>query len=248
MGPIEFDCQNRGQLKIIGARLHEGHDFIVQSNTANNIFDYLLFFDSRGVSREFKNSLADKLVSKIELMGKTYLLVCRPLELTIWATLIGFLKLNQLRPAKIITNMGFVDFTPKKLSILQDVALQVNLIVGEDVASSYYVENFLLSGGGVAPLYSLRYKKDYQLSIETISTQYSLIIINTPLTNDEIVIQKKRPRAFFPAQSESNDFNRSITGAVVIDLPEFDERLTYDAVHYTPLGNEMIFDRVKDHL
>ena len=78
--------------------------------------------------------------------------------------------------------------------------------------------------------------------------QHEMIIINTPLTDPDIVIERKRPVSFFPAQAESNAFNRSIAGAQVIDLPDFDESLTYDAVHYTRRGNELIFDRLRDYL
>jgi hypothetical protein len=249
MGPIEFTCPTFGQLKVIGDRLHDGHDFVIEANTANEVFDYLVFFDSRGISRQFDNSLADKLISKIVSMGKSYLLVCRPLELTIWATLIGFLSINRLNPAKIITNMGFVDFTPKKQSILQDAVLQVELAVGKNVAASFFVEDYLSSGREqLMPLYSMQYGKDYRLAIEAIAAQQPLVIINTPLTDTGIAIEKRRPSAFFPAQAESNEFNRSINGAQVIDLPNFDETLTYDAVHYTSLGNEVIFERLKGFL
>lgn len=148
MGPIEFACPNLGQLKVIGDRLHDGHDFVVQSTAQNEIFDYLIFLDSRGISREFKNSLADKLITRITSIGKSYLLVCRPIELTIWASLVGFLTINRLNPAKIITNMGFVDFTPKKQSILQDAVRQVESAVGKGLATACFVEDYVLSGGG----------------------------------------------------------------------------------------------------
>lgn len=98
------------------------------------------------------------------------------------------------------------------------------------------------------PLYSMQYEKGYRQPIETIAAQQPLVIINTPLTHPGIAIERKRPSAFFPAQAASNEFNRSINGAEVIDLPEFDETLTYDAVHYTSRGNEVVFDRVKDYL
>lgn len=248
MGPIEFACPKFGQLKVIGDRLHVGHDFVAQANTANEVFDYLVFLDSRGISREFDNSLADKLISKITSMGKTYLLVCRPLELTIWATLIGFLAINRLNPAKIITNMGFVDFTPKKQSILKDAVLQVDSAVGHGVAASFFVEDFVSSGGELMSLYSMQYAKDYRLAIETIAAKHPMVIINTPLTHRGIAIERKRPPAFFPAQAESNEFNWSIYGTQVIDLPDFDESLTYDAVHYTRRGNEVIFDVIRNHI
>ena len=151
MQPINFACPTLGPLMVIGERLHHGHDFVVRSNAKNGVIDYLIFLDSRGISREFEHSLADKLISRIAELGKTYVLVCRPLELTIWATLIGFLNINQLNPAKIITNMGFVDFTPKKQSILLDAVDQVESVVGKGVADILFVEDYVAGGGGRSP-------------------------------------------------------------------------------------------------
>lgn len=248
MRPIELACPAIGPLKVMGKRLHDGRDFVIRSNAENAAIDYLLFLDSRGISREFKESLADKLITRISQLGKTYLLVCRPLELTIWATLIGFLALNKLNPAKIITNMGFVDFTPKKKSILEDAVQQVESVVGQGVAVAYFVENYASLGGEVMPLYSIRYSKAYRHAIEDIVDRHNMVILNTPLTDPSLTIERKRPVSFFSGQAESNTFNSSIRGARVIDLPYFDESLTYDAVHFTRRGNELIFDRLKDYL
>lgn len=247
MRPIEFICPNFGVLKVIGNRLNDGHDFVALSNATISHFDYLIFLDSRGISREFNSSLANKLVSKITEMGKTYVLVCRPLELTFWATLIGFLKVNQLSPLKIITNMGFVDFTPKKLSILQDAIQQVEVSLGEGIAKSNFIENFSSTSEWI-PLYSMEYEVAYRVAIEDMAAKHQLMIINTPLTSTHISIERKRPPSFFSAQIKSNVFNRSILGAQVLDIQDFDENLTYDAVHYTSLGNEVVFDSIKNFI
>jgi hypothetical protein len=248
MKSVEFDCSPIGPLQVLGDHLHDGHDFVVRANVGSDSFDYLLFLDSRGISREFENSLADKLTARILQLGKTYILVCRPLELTIWATLIGFLAINKLNPGKIITNMGFVDFTPKKYSILQDAIHQVESVIGKGVAKTEFVENYVSLEGQEMPLYTMHYGVAFREAIESIAARHAMVIINTPLTNPAIAIERKRPAAFFSAQAESNAFNRSIRGAQVIDLPDFDETLTYDAVHFTRRGNELIFDRLKDYL
>lgn len=248
MGPIEFTCPNIGRLEVIGARLHDGHDFVVRSNAKQGVFDYLIFLDSRGISRKFDGSLADKLITQLAQWGRTYLLVCRPLELTTWATLINFIAINNLSPAKIVTNMGFVDFTPKKLSILQDAVQQVEFLVGRGVAESYFVQNFVSSTSEEIPLYAMSYGDAYRNAIEAIVKRQSTVIINTPLIDAGMRLDRARPFAFFPALADANKFNRSINCAEVIDLPDFDETLSYDAVHYTGHGNELIFEKVKNHL
>lgn len=248
MGPIEINCPNFGRLEVVGDRLNDGNDFVVRSSGRRDVLDYLLFLDSRGIGRGFEGSLADRLVSQISQRGGRYLLLCRPLELTTWATLINFITLNKLNPAKIVTNMGFVDFTPKKQSILQNASQQVEFLVGKGVAESYAVQDFVSSRGEEIPLYSMTYGSAYRKCIEAIVVRQPTVIINTPLVDPAISIERERSRAFFSALTDSNEFNRSISGAQVVDLPDFDKMLTYDAVHYTSRGNDVIFDKVKDYL
>lgn len=248
MGPIEIDCPNFGRLAVVGDRLNDGHDFVIRSNGGRDVLDYLLFLDSRGISREFAGSLADRLVAQISPRGARYLLLCRPLELTTWATLINFITFNKLNPAKIVTNMGFVDFTPKKQSVLQNAIQQVEFFVGRDVAESYFLQNFVSSTGEEIPLYSMSYGGVYRKCIESIVVRQPTVIINTPLVDPGIRIERERPRVFFSALADSNEFNRSICGVQVVDIPDFDETLTCDAVHYTSRGNEVIFDKVKDYI
>lgn len=245
---INLRCRCGGEsLKIVGDCLHDGHDFFVSSNAKGNVFDYLIFLDSRGVGRQLKGSLGHRLMSRISHLGKTYIIVCRPLDLTIWASLIGFLANNKFEVAKIITNMGFVDFTPKKYSILQDVTRQVALNVKKGVAKTYFVEDYV-SATETIPLFTIRYGDAYRCAVQDIADKHDMLIINTPLTDPYIRIDRKRPASFFVAQEHSNAFNKSIGGAQIIDLPNFDESFTYDAVHYTDVGNELIFNRVEEYL
>ena len=247
MKVIEFACPSIGPLKIFGDRLHDGKDFFVRSNSKSTTLDYLIFFDSRGLSPDFNTSLSKMLIEKISELGKTYLLVCRPLNLTIWASLVGFINLNKLKPTKIITNMGFVDFTPKKHQILEDVVRQIDSVIGRHTAVSYFIENFASMSGEI-PLYAMSYGDAYRKAIEAYTEKYDLIVLNTPLTDADISIARKRPNSFFTAQAESNSFNHSIHGARVIDFPRFNELHTYDAVHFTQRGNQVVFDRLVDFL
>ena len=248
MGPIDFVCPGFGRLHVYGERLHSGHDFICRSNAQCSSIDDLLFFDSRGISGSFDGSLAQMLISEIERSGRRYLFVSRPLELTTWATLLNFMRLNEVCPGRILTNMGFVDFTPKKIRVLQDTVLQVDFAVGHGLAEPIFAETYRSSSGEDIALYSLSYAQEYRAAIQELISEMPTVIINTPLVDEGIKLERKRPRSFFTALNESNNFNHSIRGVVHIDLPLFDASLTYDAVHYTPKGNEFIFNLVKDHL
>jgi hypothetical protein len=248
MKVIEFACPSIGSLKIFGDRLHDGKDFFVRSNSKSTTLDYLIFFDSRGLSPDFNTSLSKMLIEKVSELGKTYLLVCRLLNLTIWASLVGFIALNKLEPTKIITSMGFVDFTPKKYLILEEAVRQIDSIVGMHIAVSYFIENYASREGEIIPLCAMRYGDAYRKVIEAYAEKYDLIVLNTPLTDTDIAIERKRPKSFFSAQAESNSFNQSIHGAKGIDFPRFDELHTYAAVHFTPKGNQVIYERLVEFL
>lgn len=245
---LEFDCFNIGPLKIYGRQLNNRPDFIVESNSGIKEIDYLLFFDSRGVSSSYKSSLAKMMVDRVSGIKKTYLLVCRPLELTIWATLVGFLQLNELAPERIVTNMRFVDFTPKKSTTLLEAIHQTEEIIGKDVAESYFVENYHQPNEISKPLYSMRFNERYLRAIENIARKSDLVVLNTPLTDRFCSWARPRPRCFFDAQLATNNFNRLITKAKVVDFPTLTPLYTYDGVHFTPKGNRLIFDKIKDLL
>ena len=248
MGSIEIDCPNFGPLSLAGDRLHAGSDFDARANGGREGLDYLIFLDSRGISGGFEGSLVDKLTDWVSGVGGHYLSLCRPLELTTWATLVNFITLNKLTPGKIVTNMGFVDFTPKKQSILEDAIRQAEVFAGFGVAKSYVLQDTATSMGGEIPLYSMTYDATYRRHIESIVVRQPTVVINSPLVDPGIRVERSRPGAFFHALAESNEFNRSIRGVQLVDLPEFDESLTYDAVHYTERGNEVIFEIVKGYL
>ena len=248
MRQLDFFCPKFGQLKIIGNRLNNGHDFVVKSNTSSRIIDYLIFLDSRGVSRQFKDSLSDKLITNFEQEKKSYLLVCRPIELTTWATFLGFMANNRFIVGSIITNMGFVDFTPKKLDLLEDALQQVKFILGDNVASSFFVENYFSSSGENIDLYSVNYSEEYRKAIESLVSNIPMLIINTPFVSREINLERSRPETFFDGLVNANAFNHSIYGAQVVDIPDFDEVFTYDAVHYTSYGNDAIYRKIKEFI
>jgi len=232
---------------MYGERFNTGLDFQIMSNAKGNEVDELVFLDSRGIGREFRGSLAEKIITRTDLNG-SYVMVCRPLELTTWATLVNFMALNSIKPRKIITNMGFVDFTPKKPNLLDDAVEQVNYIIGKEVANSIFAENYISSTGEIIGLYKMTYSNKYKQSIEYIVRNIPTVIINTPIVEEGIDIKRVRPHAFFTSLAQSEAFNQSIRGAQVVNLPFFDETLTYDAVHYTTLGNEVIFNVIKTYL
>lgn len=252
MSALEVECDGFGSLRFPGGRANGHHDFLVRANGDGPAPDVLGFFDSRGVGGEFAGSIAERFLHLMESGSagrpRRYLLVCRPLELTTWATLLNFLAANALEPRRIVTNTGFVDFTPKKQSILDDAVAQVEFRFGPGVARSQFVEQYTGSDGEEIPLYSMSYGEEYRRGIESLAAARPLIVVNTPTVSADIRVPRRRPRSFFDALEQGNQFNRSIRGAVVLQPPAFDEHHTYDAVHYTNAGNELIFEQIREQL
>jgi hypothetical protein len=248
MNDFEADCEGFGRLRFPGGLRNDTSDFRLLANDRGRAHDFLFFFDSRGVGGEFAGSIADRLVRHAEAGARSFLLVCRPLDLTTWATLLNFLAANELAPRRIVTNMGFVDFTPKKQSILDDAVRQVDTLLGPGVASSDFCERTRSSSGEDIPLYSMAYGDAYRERIEALAAQRPLLVVNTPPVGRDIRVPRQRPASFFDAVEQGNAFNRSIRGASIVEPPTFDERHTYDAVHYTQAGNEVIFEKIREQL
>lgn len=247
MNKIPIDCGGKLNLSIVGKELHSGHAFMVRTNARSKNIDYLVFFDSRGISAQYYGSLAEKLIKKINACGKTFLLICRPLEMTTWSSLISFLENSEILPSKIVTNVGFVDFTPKKKETLALSIDHVNAVLGAKIATAKFAEYYHTSEG-IKPLYNTQYKQKYLSNVELVCKTNDVVVINTPKVHQNFSGIKQRPLSFFSGILKANEFNRSISGAKIIEVPEFDNKLTYDAVHFTSEGNELIFDLVKEAL
>ncbi len=243
MSEVRFDAPCIGALYLKGGAVNHGYDYLVRGNCGRDKLDLLVFFDSRGIGASFDDSLANRIMSHAKV-GR-YLMICRPLNLTTWATLCNFLLLNDLRPKKIITNMGFVDFTPKKQSVLEDAIKQVETLIGPNVAAYSFVENYAVSSGTMKPLYAMRYSNAYADKINHALRNCETFVINTPTLSRDIRIERERPKSFFSMIDKSNHFNRSLQVKHVFDFSCFDEDQTYDGVHYTSLGSEMIFREIQ---
>ncbi len=235
-------------MRFFAHRPHSGHGTLIQANSPTNEPDLLFIFDSRAISQRFDGSLAQRLIESCERRHLRYVMICRPLELTTWATVLGFLQLNDVRPARMVTNVGFVDFTPKKLDILQDAIDQVDASVGEGVATAVFVDETARLTGEVIRLYANRYTDLYRQRIEELVSVVPTVVINSPPVSPVCVFERSRPPAFYAGLEEGNAFNRRLSGIHLIELPVFDDALTYDAVHHTTQGCALVFDRVQPFL
>lgn len=225
----------------------------------NNINEigYLIYLDSRGLTineKNYHNSYMYKLIKELENDNTSYIAISRPKNLITFATLLNFLSLNpNLSFKNLITNVGFVDFTPKKNIFIKDMILQAKVLWSENFKveelSSYKMTN------GEDKLYSLKYSLEYVEFISTYISNYQFekcIFINTPTISQDIQIERERPIEFFEKIIETNNLIEQIIikskNSQIIDFSKKfsnnQENFTYDAVHYTIDGHKIIAEEL----
>ncbi len=245
---LEYTLNSSDTILFFGDELNDRHDFYVSSNTLSREIDVLIFLDSRGISSCFEDSIIDKIIEEIRDTN-SYLLVARPLEITTWMTLYNFMRLNNIKPHKIITNMGFVDFTPKKITIVEKSIDQYNCYFSQEQAEVEFLEEFLTEDNKSLDLYIQTYPKSFINEIEIYFKGIPFLIINTPLLQDGYRSPRSRPPSFFKSIVKSNLFNRSLKlDALIFDFENFTINESYDGVHYTLKGNDVIFSSIKSSL
>ena len=135
------------------------------------------------------------------------MLITRPKELTIFFTLINFLKNNQLKFKYLISNLGFVDLTPKKKFIV-DIIHQ-NPFEYDLLNSTKSLCDYKLSDGKIEKLYSIQYDS---FIIEKIAYFLSenfnkCFLIDSFEFNKKINIDRKRPKEFYTQLKITNEFD-----------------------------------------
>lgn len=126
-------------------------NIIIESTKKQYNYDFLLFFDSRALTineNSYENTIFYMLVEFLKQNNFSFIAISRPKNLTIFATLINFLQLNpNLKFKNLITNLGFVDLTPKKQLNIEDMLLQINQFYTFD-GKITEKELYELNGGG----------------------------------------------------------------------------------------------------
>lgn len=233
-------------LRIHTTTLHNGPDFLVKSSGTYSP-NYFILLDSRGISKSYSGSLASLMIHYLESNDLSYTLLCRPVNLTTWATLLSLFQDNKLSPDRIITNVGFVDFTPKKLELICQSIRQAEYITGINSCQYQYLENYQTSSGSI-PLFSLQYPKSYLAQINALTSRISTTIINTPYVDPAINFPRPRPSSFYRGISKSNSFNQNVQNATCVTPPPLTNLTSYDALHYTAEGSSTIYKSILPHL
>ena len=233
-------CLGKGELST------SPENFVIQSKISNN-YDFLFFMDSRGAKAP-KSSISSimRLTKYLDEKKLSYLVISRPLNLTIFSTLLSFLENTTIKFKRVITNVGFVDTTPKKLDTLNDIRSQFNAL---GITYMYQkLENFKLSNGIIEELGTLKINKNSIIDIANRLKQINseLYFINTPEVSKNNSLERKRPESFYHQINKSNILIKEISNRSngrLIDVSKSGIH-TFDGVHFTNSGHSIYFKKV----
>jgi len=245
---LEYQVNRIEKLLFWGEAFNTRDDFFIKINCNLNEVDLIFFLDSRGISASFDTSLVKMILGELEY-DTNYLIVSRPIEITTWVTLFNFLKLNKLNSKRIITNMGFVDFTPKKRTIVELYTYQYKLFFNSIEVEINKVGKFLNKHGKSEILFEQKYPQSFLNELKLLFRRFNVVLIDTPYVSSDIKLKRVRPKAFYDGLKKTSLFHNKIKNLLEkIDLPEFTIDETYDAIHYTNEGNLLIFNKLKPFL
>lgn len=229
-------------IKFFGDVFNLGQDCYIKANSPLDLVKVVLFFDSRGISAgQWESSLLKKLLDYFE--SSNYLAIARPLELTTWATLYNFLQLNKLQPELLITSVGLVDCTPKKLSLCESMISQIMFTDEKGGNEIQELDEWVLSNGAKEKLFTVNYSKSYGLKLKNHFSSLPIVSVKTPIVDSDINIERHRPPSFFKQLQKTNEFI-DFLDCKSVETGKFDRTLTYDAVHWTPIGNDLVFEQI----
>ena len=245
---LEYPVNRIEKLLFWGEAFNTRDDFFIKTNCLIKEIDLIIFLDSRGISANFDTSLVKMILDEFEY-DTNYLIVARPIEITTWVTLYNFLKLNKLNSKRIITNMGFVDFTPKKRTIVELYTYQYKLFFSSTDIEINKVGKFINKHGESEILFEQKPPQSFLKQLKSLFKIFNVVLIDTPYVSSDIKFKRVRPKVFYDGLNKTSLFHDKIQNLIEkIDLPEFTIDETYDAVHYTYEGNLLIFNKIKTFL
>ena len=235
------------------------NEFRIISNKdkSDKEYEYLIFTDSKGNCEENFYSWVDQLIDRLKINSISFLLITRPKVMTIFFSLINFLNNhNDIKFKYLITNIGFVDTTPKKNEFINDIFDQNPF---NNKLTKTALCNYLLNSGVVSTLYTVSYDSVTCKIAEILSKRFNEIhLIGTFEFSRNIKIERKRPDEFYDQLKQSNKFLTKIQSFSAsinyIDvrpyksMHENETDISYDAVHFTQKGHDLVMLICLNHI
>jgi hypothetical protein len=223
-----------------------------------NKIDVLMFADSRGTNiNDIDNSWTRQLFNYLEKRDFSCLVAVRPRDCTVFLTLLNFLKLNNLCFNYLVAQIGFVDFTPKKSEVIDDILSQNECFCGQNEFKIEKLNKYKLLSGREDFLYSIDFNQNSfkKTIIDNIEKHFKqTFFLETLEVNQKIKLKRVRPVEFFEKLKESNIFLNDLNNMsrkVNYLQPSKDvfsnpENFTYDGVHYTLDGHMKINELIQN--
>lgn len=218
--------------------------------------DLAIFTDSRGARLEDPRSgWARMLFESRRGWVSSAILAVRPRDCTVFFTLVNFLRLNGLYVKDLVIQVGLVDFTPKKMSVIDDIMAQASPYFDGTGFEIGKLSRYSLSSGETEYLHSIDMDRpDFIGSVSDCLAERcaNVIMLGSNEVTPDIRIDRKRPPEFFPKIKESNEFLRKLSGecpvAKYVDpldrAPLGADAYSTDGVHYTAEAHIIVRDRL----
>jgi hypothetical protein len=237
---------------------YNDQDSYFEYSNKERVYDFIFYFDSRGHQKEFAEdrSILELIKERCQKISATFLILGRPKYCTTFFSLVNFLKLNQITARTLVTNVGFVDLTPKKKDILDDILEQKNCYFEKYECEITYFEKYKLSNNEFEILGSLNYDSIVnQLPKELAFHCHNIYLLETPIFDSKEKYQRERPLSFFIQLKETNKLIHAIANQLgnfkIISSPKLEgnsAKYTYDAVHSTRKLHEEWFSKITHSL
>jgi len=93
------------------------------------------------------------------------------------------------------------------------------------------------------------YAAHFSNALCSLLTNTKVIILNTPKLKEGFVCERERPSSFFIGVEKTNVYNQALPlDAIVLNYLDFTTEETYDGVHYTQKGNDLVFQKLVKYL
>jgi hypothetical protein len=155
----------------------------------------------------------------------------------------------------LISNLGFVDFTPKKRSYLEDISIQAPNDLSVVNLPIHTFSVFTLASGESENLFAYNFRPlSYRIANELGRFFESVFLIDTLEVSAHEAWPRLRPREFYEQIRATNDCLKEISisdAHIKLVSPFVESRpsyalFLYDAVHFTPMGHERVFLGLRD--
>ena len=167
--------------------------------------------------------------------------------------MINFIYLNDISFNSLVTNLGFVDTTPKKQIFNDDIISQVPNGLDENQLNKSKLCDYQLNDGKTESLYSLDYSNLLEQLSNIIASYFQKVyLIEVVEFNPSINIERARPAEFFSQLKQANALINGIAEISkkleIIRMNSWQsippEIISYDAVHFTPQGHEYVLGKL----